>query len=327
MIHVKNLSKHFKVPVSKTGRFAAIRNIFSAQRHTKIAVDAISFNINKGEIVGYVGPNGAGKSTSIKMLSGILVPTSGHVEIAGLVPYKHRKEHVRHIGVVFGQKTQLWWDVPVAESLRILKEIYQISAQTYQSNLALFRELFGLNEFEHTPVRQLSLGQRMRADLIAALLHSPDILFLDEPTIGIDVMAKDRFRDLIRQLNRELAITILLTTHDMAEIERLCSRVIMIDQGKILHDGPMNEIQDRFGSNRTLEVEFEKDLSDIKINCQVELLSLENRKARIQFNRHHISASDLIIEIASQYPVKDISVKDADMESIVKDLYSTKSDY
>ena len=194
IIRVRELSKHFRVPDRKTGRLAAVRNLFSLKRTSKVAVDGVTFAIEKGEMVGYVGPNGAGKSTTIKMLTGILLPTSGEVEVDGLIPHRDRKRLAYRIGVVFGQKTQLWWDVPVIESLRLLKEIYKIPTNTYQANLELFHDLLDLHGFQHTPVRQLSLGQRVRADLAAALLHSPDILFLDEPTIGVDVVAKDRFR-------------------------------------------------------------------------------------------------------------------------------------
>jgi ABC-2 type transport system ATP-binding protein len=240
IIEVRELRKHFRVPVRKTGRLAAMRTLFSLKRTSTIAVDGVTFSIDKREMVGYVGPNGAGKSTTIKMLTGILAPSSGEVEVLGLVPQRDRTRLARQIGVVFGQKTQLWWDVPVIESLRLLKEIYQIPTTTYQANLELFDELLDLREFQDTPVRQLSLGQRMRSDLVAALLHNPDILFLDEPTIGMDVVAKDRFRFFLHQLNSQRQVTVLLTTHDMSDIEKICDRMMIIDRGRIIYDGAID---------------------------------------------------------------------------------------
>src|SRR3990172_12325018 len=224
MIHVEHLTKDYQRLVRQEGFLAGIRTLFSAKYDTIRAVNDISFRIDEGELVGYIGPNGAGKSTSIKMLSGILVPTSGRITVNGLVPHKDRKADAQQIGAVFGQKTQLWWDVPVIESLKLLRDIYKIPEARFKHNLSLFNDLLDLHEFQNTPVRQLSLGQRMRADMAAALLHNPRILFLDEPMIGVDVVAKDRLRQFIKEIHRDQRVTVLFTTHDLVDIEKLCSR-------------------------------------------------------------------------------------------------------
>lgn len=320
IIRVQDLRKHFKVPVRRSGTFAAIRSLFSMEYTYRTAVDGISFSIRKGELVGYIGPNGAGKSTSIKMLTGILVPTSGTVQVAGLVPHRDRKQHAHHIGVVFGQKTQLWWDVPVIESLRLLKEIYKIPTSTYDSNLELFNELLGLHEFKETPVRQLSLGQRMRADLAAALLHSPDILFLDEPTIGVDVVTKERLRSFIRELNRERQVTVLLTTHDMTDIEKVCSRMMIIDKGRIIYDGAVAGMKERFTPYRVLVVDFADDVTDVETDLAARI-DRSGQRMRFRFDRRRISASELIAELAKRYPILDISVEEPEIEGIVRDIY------
>jgi len=320
IIQVRELSKSFKVSVSKTGRLAALRNLFSFEHTLKVAVDRVSFDIEKGDMMGYVGPNGAGKSTTIKMLTGILVPSAGEVVVDGLVPHRDRVRLARRIGVVFGQKSQLWWDVPVIESLRLLKEIYKIPTSTYQANLELFHDLLDLHEFQDTPVRQLSLGQRMRSDLVAALLHNPDILFLDEPTIGVDIVAKDRFRSFIRQLNRERQVTVLLTTHDLSDIEKVCERMMIIDNGRIIFNGSIAGIKERFTPYRVLVVDFADGVSEVKI-ARAELMEREGQRARFQFNRQHVSASELITELAQQHRVRDISVEEPEIEEVVRKIY------
>jgi ABC-2 type transport system ATP-binding protein len=324
VIQVRELSKHFRVPVRKEGRFAAVRNLFSLERTSKVAVDGITFAIERGEMVGYVGPNGAGKSTTVKMLTGILLPTSGEVEVDGLIPHRDRKRLAYRIGVVFGQKTQLWWDVPVIESLRLLKEIYKIPTSTYEANLELFNDMLDLHEFQDTPVRQLSLGQRMRSDLVAALLHNPDILFLDEPTIGVDVIAKDRFRSFLQQLNEERQVTVLLTTHDMSDIEKICERLMIIDTGRIIYDGAIADLKKRSTPYRVLVVDFADTVADIEMD-RAELVECDGRQARFRFNRWQISASELITELAQRYPLKDISVEEPEIETIVREIYEHSS--
>jgi ABC-2 type transport system ATP-binding protein len=320
IIEVKDLCKSFKVSVPKEGRFAAVRNLLSFERTQKTAVDRVSFDIERGEMMGYVGPNGAGKSTTIKMLTGILLPTSGAVEVDGLVPHRDRKELARRIGVVFGQKSQLWWDVPVIESLRLLKEIYRIPTKTYTTNMEMFKELLDLHEFQQTPVRQLSLGQRMRSDLAAALLHNPDILFLDEPTIGVDVVAKERFRVFIRQLNRERQVTVLLTTHDMSDIEKICESLMIIDHGRIIYDGSIAGIKEKFAHYRELIVDFADGVSEVESD-RAELMEREGQRVRFRFNRRQVSASELITELAGKYQLRDISVEEPEIEEIVRKIY------
>ncbi|MCI0581229.1 MAG: ATP-binding cassette domain-containing protein [Chloroflexi bacterium] len=320
IIEAQALSKHFKVPVRKTGRLAAVLNLFSLQHTRRVAVDQVSFTIERGEMVGYVGPNGAGKSTTIKMLTGILMPSEGQVKVAGLVPHRERKRLAYSIGVVFGQKTQLWWDVPVIESLRLLREIYKIPAAQYKINLELFNDLLDLHEFQNTPVRQLSLGQRMRSDLVAALLHNPAILFLDEPTIGVDVVAKERFRTFIQQLNQERQVTVLLTTHDLSDIEKVCDRLMIIDKGHIIYDGPVAGLKERVTPYRVLVVDFADGVANVAIDG-AELMEREGQQARFRFNRHEVSASELIVELAGKYRVKDISVEEPEIESIIGEIY------
>jgi len=320
LIKVWKLSKYFRVPERKEGRLAAVRNLFSLKRTDKVAVDEVTFAIEKGEMVGYVGPNGAGKSTTIKMLTGILVPTFGQAEVAGMIPHRDRRRLAHQIGVVFGQKTQLWWDVPVIESLRLLKEIYKIPTSAYRANLALFNDLLDLHDFQDTPVRQLSLGQRMRSDLAAALLHSPDILFLDEPTIGVDVVAKDRFRSFIRRLNRERQVTVLLTTHDLSDIEKVCERMMIIDHGQIIYDGAIEDMKERFAPHRVLVVDFADGVGEVEVD-RAELIGREGRQARFRFNRWQVSAAELITELAQRCPVRDISIEEPEIEAIVREIY------
>lgn len=320
IIRVESLSKQFLVPVRQSGRFAALRGLFSMKREAKTAVDNVNFAIQKGDMVGYVGPNGAGKSTTIKMLTGILLPTSGRVEVLDFIPHQQRQQLARRIGVVFGQKTQLWWDVPVIESLRLLKEIYKIPTETYKTNLELFNDLLDLHDFQHTPVRQLSLGQRMRSDLAAALLHNPDILLLDEPTIGVDVVAKEHFRNFMHQLNQERQVTVLLTTHDMSDIEKVCERMIIIDHGRIIYDGMVAGMKEQLAPYRTLVVDFSRTVGEIRLE-NAELTGHNGTQARFRFDRRLISTSQLITDLASRYPVKDISVEDPGIETIVREIY------
>lgn len=322
IIEVKELRKEFKRLIPKKGPFASIRNLWNTDYSVHTAVNNITFSVEKGELVGYIGPNGAGKSTSIKMLTGILVPTSGEIRVAGLVPYKERKEHARNIGVVFGQKTQLWWDIPAIESYRVLKTVYKIPDDVYKRNLDLFRELLDLHEFEHAPVRQLSLGQRMRADLAAALLHDPEILFLDEPTIGVDVLAKEKLRAFIREINRERKVTVLLTTHDMTDIEKLCNRVMIIDGGSLLYDGSVGQLKHHFGSERTLVIELEEEPDPTALNLpHVRLVRQEGTRIWLAFDKEEISASGLIMDLARTHRIRDLTVEEPEIEAVVRQIY------
>ena len=258
VISISDLTKQFKIYDHHPGLLGAVRNLFSRQYHTIIAVDKISFNILPGEMVGYIGANGAGKSTTIKMLTGLLVPSSGNIIVNGFVPWKDRNEYVAKIGAVFGQRTTLWWDLPVIESLNLLQFIYKIPSDQYSRNLDEFRQILEIDSFLNTPVRSLSLGQRMRADICAAFLHNPDILFLDEPTIGLDVVAKERIRTFIQHINQERNTTVILTTHDLSDVEKLCDRVLIIDHGRLLYDGYLNSLKNRFGGNREIPLITQK---------------------------------------------------------------------
>ncbi len=256
IIRLDDIVKEFRTPVRRPGLGGALRTLFTRQYDVKQAVAGISFTIDEGELVGYLGENGAGKSTTIKLLTGILVPTSGEVEVAGLVPWKARERNALNIGVVFGQRSQLWWDLPLIESFKLVAKMYRIDRSQYERNLGRFREILGLDEFLNTPVRQLSLGQRMRGDLAAAMLYDPRIVYLDEPTIGLDVLAKERIRVFIEEMNREQGTTVVLTTHDLGDVERLCRRILLIDRGKLLYDGPLERLKAEYAPHRVLIVQF-----------------------------------------------------------------------
>ncbi len=320
LIQVTDLHKDFRVSKHHRGTLGAIRNLFTTEYRIVHAVNGVSFSIEAGELVGYLGPNGAGKSTTIKMLVGILVPTSGEVRIAGRVPWRQRVEHVRGIGVVFGQRTNLWWDLPVIESLDLLRYVYRIPDDRYEQNLADFREMLGLGEFINTPVRSLSLGQRMRADLAGALLHDPQIVFLDEPTIGLDVVAKERIRQFIKTVNRERGVTVILTTHDLGDVQKLCERVMMIDRGQLLFDGPPNDLIVRFGGERELVVDFAEDYADVSIDG-ARIADRDGRRTIYRFTRETISASELIQRLSVHYRIEDLSVQEPQIEDTVRRIY------
>jgi ABC-2 type transport system ATP-binding protein len=323
IIQVNHLSKHFKVFKHHRGAFGAVRNLIAREYHLVKAVDNISFQVVPGEIVGYIGPNGAGKSTTIKMLTGLLVPTSGSLRVNNRIPWKERKDYVARIGAVFGQRTTLWWDLPVIESLSLLQFIYEIPKFDFNKNLAEFRELLELDPFLDTPVRSLSLGQRMRADICAALLHNPDILFLDEPTIGLDVVAKERIRHFILHINQVKKTTILLTTHDLQDVEKLCERVLIIDGGTLLFDGALKKLKDRFGGNRQLVVEFSESYPHYAIDG-AEIISHEKQRVIFSFQRDEISASELIGRISKQYRIHDLSVREPEVETTIRRIYEDR---
>ncbi len=291
------------------------------------AVDQVSFRIQPGEMVGYLGPNGAGKSTTIKMLTGILVPSSGSATVAGLTPWEDRRALAARIGVVFGQRTQLWWDLPLIDSLELLRHIYRIPAERHARMLAEMRRVLDLDAFLETPVRQLSLGQRMRGDLVAAMLHEPPILYLDEPTIGLDVVAKARVRDFLAEVNRERGVTVMLTTHDLADVEQLCTRLIIIDGGRMIFDGSLAEIKRRFGAFRTLVIDLDGDavaaVEHLRPNLPVgaEIDRTDGPRCWIRFDSRLISASELIGAIVAAQPVRDLTIEEPAIEEIIRDLY------
>lgn len=320
MIHVSELSKIFRISKYHRGTLSTLRNFLTRDYNLVHAVDGISFQIDAGELVGYLGPNGAGKSTTIKMLTGLLVPTSGEVQINNFVPWRDRKKYVAGIGVVFGQRTTLWWDLPVIESFELLQHIYHIPADRFKANLKEYRELLDLDVFINLPVRTLSLGQRMRADLCAALLHDPVLLFLDEPTIGLDVIAKERIRQCILRINQSRGTTIILTTHDLSDVEKLCDRVMIIDHGRLLFDGLLNSLRDRFGGKRKLVVDFAEEYDEYSTHA-AEIEKREGTRVTYIFERDQITASELIGLISSKYRIKDLQVQEPDIEATIRRIY------
>ncbi|HEY7490394.1 MAG TPA: ATP-binding cassette domain-containing protein [Candidatus Tectomicrobia bacterium] len=323
MIEVENLRKRFWVRQHHRGLAGVWRNLVTRAGREVWAVNNISFRIAAGEMVGYIGPNGAGKSTTIKMLTGILVPSGGRVTVAGLVPWRQRRVLARRIGVVFGQRTQLWWDLPLIESLDLLHYIYRVPATRFTANLAVFREVLELDGFLDTPVRQLSLGQRMRGDLAAALLHDPELLYLDEPTIGLDVVAKQRVRDFLLHMNQERGLTVLLTTHDMADIAHLCQRMMLIDHGQLLYDGAVAAIRERFGVERTLVVDLAEDETvDGPLNIgPAEQIQADGPRRWLRFRRQEITAAALIAAVSARYRIRDLTIEEPEIESIVRRIY------
>ena len=322
MIKVRNLSKHFRVSTRRPGLWGAVRTFVAGGHTTVRAVDDLSFSIEPGELVGYLGPNGAGKSTTIKMLTGLLVPSAGDLHVNGFVPWRERDQYVAQIGAVFGQRTTLWWDLPVLDSFELLAQIYRVPTARFQRNLAEFRELLELDSFLDAPVRALSLGQRMRADFCAAMLHNPPLLFLDEPTVGLDVVAKERIRTFIAHINAEYATTVLLTTHDLQDVERLCRRVLIIDHGKLLFDGTLGTLQTRFGGPRELTVEFAEPYPEIGIDG-AQVLEHTGLRAVLGFDRT-TSASDLISRLSTTYRVRDLSVREPQIEATIRRIYENR---
>lgn len=325
IISAKRLVKTFPIKRHRSGALGALRSLVDRQPDDQFtAVDEISFGIDRGEMVGYIGPNGAGKSTTIKMLTGILVPTSGEATVAGLTPWESRKQLAQRIGVVFGQRTQLWWDLALVDSLELLRHMYRVPDARFRKNLDHARELLDLDAFLQTPVRQLSLGQRMRGDLAAALLHDPEILYLDEPTIGLDIVAKARIREFLASLNRERGVTVLLTTHDLADIEHLCRRIIVIDHGQVMYDGALDALRTRFGGKRHIIVDFD-DEPDHAIasldNGNITIVDRDGPRVRIAFDRTAITAPDLLARAGTFGSVRDMSIEEPQIEDVIRQMY------
>ena len=310
------------IDVSALNRTFTVRRRAGRFRRTTDAVHAVrdlSFTVDRGEMVGYIGPNGAGKSTTIKMLTGILVPTSGHLRVAGIDPSRDRVELTRRIGVVFGQRTTLWWDLPLRDSFDLLRRIYRVDSARFRANLAEFTELLDLGALLDTPVRQLSLGQRMRGDIAAALLHDPEILYLDEPTIGLDVVSKGRLREFLRRVNTERSVTLLLTTHDLQDIEQLCGRVMVIDHGSLVYDGSLTALHARGSSSRTLVVDLVDSAGPIDVpGATVD--RVEGPRQWLSFPAG-TSAAPLVAAVAASYDVADLSIQEPDIESVIRELY------
>ena len=329
LIEVKNLKKEFKKPVRKEGVIGYIKSLFSRKYTSLYAVNDVSFSIDQGEIVGYIGANGAGKSTTVKMMCGILHPTSGSVTIDNKDILKYRKQINKEIGVVFGQKTQLWWDIPLIETFKILKSIYEISNEDYNERFKFLCDLLDLNDFLDQNVRSLSLGQRMRADFAASLIHNPKILYLDEPTIGLDVLVKDKIRKAIKILNKKYKTTIILTTHDMKDIEELCSRIIIIDKGKILYDGNLENIKYKFGNIKTIifknNAKFNKD-ELIKEFKKISIKENDSNDILISFSLNEVNLDNLLLSLINKYKVEDFKINDISIEDITKELYENSKE-
>jgi ABC-2 type transport system ATP-binding protein len=320
IIRTHDLRKTFRTPKRRPGVGGALRTLFSREYEDKVAVRDVTMELEAGELVGYIGPNGAGKSTTIKMLTGILVPTSGTIEVAGLVPYERRNDNARNIGVVFGQRSQLYWDLPLVESFELLRAIYSIPKDMYQRNLQRFIEMLEMEPFLRTPVRQLSLGQRMRGDFAAAMLHDPRIVYLDEPTIGLDVVAKEAIREFVRHINQDRGTTIILTTHDLADVERLCRRIILIDKGTIIYDGGVERIKEQYGTHRTLVLTLSEPHPDPVLEG-AEIESNDRGLVRYRFDRRRVRPDQLIREATQRYELRDISIEEPDLESIIRRIY------
>ena len=321
LIVVRDLRKTYRVRPATQGFLQGLASVIGSATTEVRAVDGVSFVVEPGECVGYLGPNGAGKSTTIKLLTGILVPTGGHATVAGLIPWRARMQNARQIGVVFGQRTQLYWDLPLIHSFEMHRHIYGISKARYDSTLGDFRRLLGLEEFIRTPVRQLSLGQRMRGDLVAAMLHDPKILYLDEPTIGLDLVAKDQILEFIATINRVKGVTVLLTTHNLAEVERLCRRIILIHQGRILHDGDLEAFKRKHAPFRTLVVHLARPAPPvIRPLPGAEITVVASDRLEVRFPRG-ASPQHLIRELAGTFEVKDLAIEEPSLEGVLRELY------
>ena len=331
MILADDLHKEFKKIIKEPGLRGSVKALFKPQKEIVKAVDGISFSVPEGEILGFIGPNGAGKSTVIKMLTGILTPTSGYCRINGKIPQEDRKNYVREIGVVFGQRTQLWWDLALRETYAVLKEIYQVPDGQYEKRMAFLNEVLELDSFITSPVRTLSLGQRMRADIAASLLHSPKVLFLDEPTIGLDVVVKENIRNAIRQINAEEGTTVILTTHDLSDIEQLCERIVMVDKGKKVFDGAISELKRNYGDIRTMEFELLDPAAGGLLDYAGRFgdsadIGFEQDKAsvRVRFDTASVSIGDIISYTLSTVHIKDFNIKSVEIEEIIKKLYKSE---
>ncbi|MFF0202199.1 ATP-binding cassette domain-containing protein [Streptomyces sp. NPDC005017] len=293
------------------------------ERRQVRAVDSLSFTVGRGEMVGYIGPNGAGKSTTIKMLTGILTPSGGRLRVAGIDPSRERVRLAHRIGVVFGQRTTLWWDLPLIDSYRLMHRMYRIPDDRYRARLDRLVELLDLSDLLEVPVRQLSLGQRMRGDIAAALLHDPEVLYLDEPTIGLDVISKAKVREFLRELNTERGTTVLLTTHDLTDIEQLCSRVMVIDHGRLMYDGALSGLHEAGESERTLVVDLERELPPIEAS-PARVVRVEGPRQWLAFPASQ-SAAPLVAEIAARYPLVDLSVREPDIEAVIAKMYAGRA--
>ncbi|KIL40967.1 ABC transporter [Gordoniibacillus kamchatkensis] len=320
MIELRGIGKSFKVAKRSAGLTQALKALFVREHTVVEALHDITFQVKEGEIVGYIGPNGAGKSTTIKVMSGILVPDQGFCSIMGYTPWKQRTAYVHHIGVVFGQRSQLWWDVPVIDSFELLRDIYRIPAAAYKANCELLAETLDLRDLLHVPVRQLSLGQRMRCEIAASLLHGPRILFLDEPTIGLDAVSKIAVRQFIKTINKEKGVTVILTTHDMSDIEALADRILMIGGGTLLYDGTLGELRGKFGTQRTVTVDYRAHAQPLDVP-EASLLSWSPERAVFSVDTENASIADVIARLSRQVELIDVAIETKPVEQLIVELY------
>ena len=325
IIEIKNITKEFKVLNRREGLKGSIKDLFSRNYKTIRAVDNISMNIKQGEIVGYLGPNGAGKSTTIKMMTGILEPTSGEILVNGNIPYKNRTSNAQEIGVVFGQRSQLWWALPLVESFRILKDIYCVSDDDYNNMMELYHSLVDIETLLHKPVRQMSLGQRTLSDILAAFLHNPKIVFLDEPTIGLDVSMKAKIRTLIQALNKKKNTTVILTTHDMGDVDALCERIVIIDKGKMLYDNDIEHLKKFFGSYRTLKIRIDGDLKHESETIQKEFpdlrVSADDEWISVLIDEDKANIMEVLGQLQKSYEISDMKLEEISTENVIKKIY------
>lgn len=323
LILVDQVYKSFKIRKREKSIMQTIKQMVRPEYEKKQAVNGLSFAIKEGGMVGFVGPNGSGKSTTVKMLSGILYPDEGTIQVAGYTPYKQRQKFVKNIGVVFGQKSQLSWDLPCIESFDLLRHIYQIPQELYEYNLQRFTKLLDMESFIEQPVRQLSLGQRMRADIAASLIHSPKIVFFDEPTIGVDVVGKERIREFLVELNQTDHITMLFTTHDMQDIEKTCNRIMIIDHGSKIYDGSIDHMKDVYGKQRKIDIllEHKCEIQPIEKVISEYIISGGVEKLRLTFDKENVDVNHLMKQVLDTYPVKDLSLLEPEVEGIIRDIY------
>jgi viologen exporter family transport system ATP-binding protein len=325
IISVRDLVKEFRTPKRAPGLVGAIRTLFTTEQRVTRAVDGVSLDVEEGELVGYLGRNGAGKSTTIKCLTGILVPTSGQVVVDGVVPWRDRQRNALNIGVVFGQRSQLWWDIPLVDSLELIGRMYRLDRPTYRRNLETLAALLGLEPFLDKSVRQLSLGQKMRGDLAAAMLYEPRILYLDEPTVGLDVLAKERIRSFIVEMNRTRGTTVLLTTHDLKDVELLCRRIVLIELGRVLYDGTVAELKRRYAPFRELVITLAVEGAEVDLPG-AERVRQEGPQAWLRFDPERVPVADLIVAATARYPVRDIAIEETDLETVVRQIFAEREE-
>lgn len=324
MIEVKNLTKEYKVIEKESGLVGYFKNLVHPKYKIFTAVNSINFNVQEGELVGYIGENGAGKSTTIKMLTGLLTPTSGKVIIDGLVPYENRIENNKKIGAVFGQKTQLWWDLPVIESFRLIKKLYEIPEGEYRQNLKTFTEILDLEDLLEKQVKNLSLGQKMRCEIALTFLHNPKIVYLDEPTIGLDVLVKEKIRKFIRDINKEKKTTVILTTHDLKDIEDVCNRIILLDKGNIIYDGSKEKFKEQYGKEMIANFKISHKTVELIANLpnlQFEVLKEDDKSLKIGFSHEKINIMQIMQELTKYCVINDMNTKQLELEDILKQIY------